>query len=84
VLVGIHDILLPDDYVPEWSQYYWSEQYLLAAWLLAGAGRMRLELAGRYVTEYTDLADVMEPLWESPNLRGVGRHAFALWMTTSR
>ena len=37
VLVGVHDILLPDDYLPMWSDWYWSEQYLMAAYLLGGA-----------------------------------------------
>jgi hypothetical protein len=37
VLVGVHDIFLPYDYPPEWSSSYYSEQYLLAAYLLAGA-----------------------------------------------
>jgi hypothetical protein len=35
VTVGLHDIYLPSDYPPEWSRRYYSEQYLLAAWLLA-------------------------------------------------
>jgi hypothetical protein len=35
VIVGIHDIFLPADYPPEWAGRYYSEQYLLAAWLLA-------------------------------------------------
>ena len=34
VLVHFHDILLPYDYPPAWSRRYYSEQYLLACWLL--------------------------------------------------
>ncbi len=33
---AVHDIFLPDDYPPEWADRYYSEQYLLAAWLLGG------------------------------------------------
>lgn len=35
VTVGLHDIFLPADYPPEWHNRYYSEQYLLATWLLA-------------------------------------------------
>ncbi len=35
VTVGIHDIFLPDDYPEEWVGRYYSEQYLLACYLLA-------------------------------------------------
>jgi predicted O-methyltransferase YrrM len=38
VLVGVHDVFLPYDYPPEWVKSYYSEQYLLAAYLLAGGG----------------------------------------------
>ena len=30
VIVEIHDIFLPNDYPPHWSERYYSEQYLLA------------------------------------------------------
>jgi predicted O-methyltransferase YrrM len=35
VVVGVHDIFLPFDYPPEWASSFYSEQYLLAAYLLA-------------------------------------------------
>ncbi len=39
VIVYVDDIYLPYDYPPEWSKRYYSEQYLLAAMLLADAHR---------------------------------------------
>lgn len=36
VVVGIHDIFLPHDYPEEWVGRHYSEQYLLACYLLAG------------------------------------------------
>jgi hypothetical protein len=36
VTVGIHDIFLPQDYPESWIGRYYSEQYLLACYLLAG------------------------------------------------
>lgn len=35
VVVGVHDILLPYDYPPEWRERFYSEQYILAAALIA-------------------------------------------------
>ena len=83
VLVGVHDILLPDDYLPMWTEFYWSEQYLMGAWLLAEGSKVRLELAARYVTAYSELREIVAPLWEAPNLAEVDRRGFALWMTTT-
>ena len=37
-LVGIHDIWLPTDYGDSWFDRYYSEQYMLGAWLLADNG----------------------------------------------
>ena len=36
VVVGVHDIFLPHDYPEEWVGRHYSEQYLLACYLLAG------------------------------------------------
>lgn len=44
VTVGIHDIFLPDDYPADWSGRYYSEQYLLACWLLADTPRFDVVL----------------------------------------
>lgn len=54
VLVGVHDIYLPDDYPPRLASCHWSEQYVLAA-LLLGGERWRVELPAWYVSRYTDL-----------------------------
>jgi len=45
VLIGIHDIYLPADYAPTMLGRFYSEQYLLACWLLADNGaRLSVEL----------------------------------------
>jgi Methyltransferase domain len=40
VLIGVHDIYLPDDYEPAVAERYYSEQYMLADYLLAGGERV--------------------------------------------
>jgi hypothetical protein len=84
VLVGIHDIYLPYDYPPDWSGRYYSEQYLLAAHLLAGGSLTEPVLASRYVSAQPKLASLLEPLWSDPNLAEVERHGGAFWLQTKR
>src|SRR5262249_24980228 len=45
VTVGVHDIFLPFDYPAKWVNRYYSEQYVLAAYLLAESGRFETLLA---------------------------------------
>ncbi len=40
----VHDIFLPADYPAQFTCRHWSEQYLLAAWLLGGARGVRVLL----------------------------------------
>lgn len=49
VLVGIHDIHLPADYPPEAARVFPSEQYLLAAYLLAEGPYLQPLLPCRYI-----------------------------------
>jgi SAM-dependent methyltransferase len=79
-LVGIHDVFLPDDYPPQWNDRYYSEQYLLAAYLLAGCAWLDPILAAWYVSARPDLGGRLQSLWEDPRLEGVQRHGCALWM----
>lgn len=44
VVVGIHDIFLPYDYPEQWVGRYYSEQYLLACYLLARGPLLRVVL----------------------------------------
>jgi hypothetical protein len=49
VLVGIHDIFLPHDYPAAWSERYYNEQYLLAAYLLGGGRGTEVFFPNYYV-----------------------------------
>jgi predicted O-methyltransferase YrrM len=83
VLVGVHDILLPDDYLPQWSDWHWSEQYLVGAYLLAQGSQVRLELATHYAHAHAGLDQLLEPLWSKPALDGLLHTGVALWLTTT-
>jgi len=74
VLVGIHDIHLPDDYLPRDAKDYYSEQYLLACYLLGEAGWLRPVLPCWYVSHHPELQELVRSL-VPPYLEGRPRRA---------
>jgi hypothetical protein len=82
VLVGIHDIYLPDDYPDTFLGAWWSEQYTLAALLLAEPSWLRVVLPCFYVSGRPDVAAPLDGLWERPALAGVLRHGTTMWLAT--
>lgn len=81
VTVGIHDIALPFDYPAEWVGRYYSEQYLLACWLLAGTSKFEVLLPSLYASLDKLLAATLDSLWrELPG--GVEKHGSAFWLQT--
>ncbi|MGH2874412.1 MAG: class I SAM-dependent methyltransferase [Solirubrobacteraceae bacterium] len=82
VLVGIHDILLPWDYPPRWAHRYYSEQYLLACFLLAGGDRLHPVLPCHYVSVHPELSGILDPLWSDGRLGGPAAPSYAFWLST--
>lgn len=83
VLVGLHDIFLPEDYPAEWGDRFYSEQYALSAFLLGGHAGYQIELPGWYVSRDPELAALVAPVWDTPEFTPVERHAGAFWMSTT-
>jgi hypothetical protein len=82
IVVGIHDILLPWDYPPEWGPRYYSEQYLLAAGLIAEDPKLLPILPCHYIATTPELDASLAPLWEDRRLQAVDRRGFAFWLVT--
>lgn len=82
VLVQIHDIWLPWDYPHAWIDRYYSEQYVLAAYLLAHEPPFDVVLPNFFVTIQDELASILEPLWARPELAGVPTHGGSFWIRT--
>ena len=61
VIVHIHDIFLPGDYPVDLASRHWSEQYLLAAWLLGGSEGLEILLPGARLEARPDTAPLMPP-----------------------
>lgn len=80
VLVGIHDIYLPYDYPQEIADRYYSEQYVLAAWLLAGAGA-EVVFPAHWV--FRRMRAPVDELWAShPGRAAIEPHGVAFWLRT--
>lgn len=78
VVVGIHDIYIPDDYPPDAAARMWNEQYLVATYLLA-AGVEGVRIPNFYLTHYTRLAqELFAETWARLGL--VEYHGSAFWL----
>jgi hypothetical protein len=82
-LVQIHDIFLPHDYPTVWNDRYYSEQYLLASWLLAGGGGYSVRLPAYFVSLTPELHNILEPIWSDPHFPEHDRHGHSFWMRRS-
>lgn len=78
-LVQVHDILLPYDYPAEWSERYYSEQYLLAVHLLAMKENAKVILPNAFIYEEPKLRAILDPLWADPRMKDVERHGGSFW-----
>lgn len=82
VLVHLHDIWLPDDYPPQWADRFYSEQYVLAGFLLGGAQGFETELPAWYVINDPEAAGLLGPLWDRLGSDQVERHGGSYWLRT--
>jgi hypothetical protein len=65
VIVHVHDIFLPDDYPPEWSNRYYSEQYILAAMLIQHQPAILTILPNYFVMQDPKLSSTVLKLFTS-------------------
>lgn len=79
VLVHVHDVFLPDDYPADWAERRFSEQFVLAAELLAGAA-WEILLPNYFVSGVPQLAAIVSPLWDRLGLEGWHRSGSSFWM----
>ncbi len=65
VLVQVHDIWIPWDYPQNWADRHYSEQYLLASYLLGGAHDVEVIMPIQFVIHDEELNNISQPLWQS-------------------
>lgn len=79
VIVHIHDVYLPYDYPQDMCDRAYSEQYVLAAMLLANPARYRTIMPCYFVSEDPALSRILEPLWTDARMPAVERHGGSFW-----
>lgn len=80
VVVHIHDIYIPYDYPQFMCDRFYSEQYALAAFLLANPQHYIPMLPNYFISEDVELHGLIKDIWEHPNLEGVERHGGSFWL----
>jgi hypothetical protein len=80
VLIGIHDIFLPYDYPPEWNARFYSEQYLLASYLLAKGPSLEIVLPNQFIVQDHDLFHLLDPIWQEVSV--LNHLAGIFWLRT--
>ncbi|HEX5224518.1 MAG TPA: class I SAM-dependent methyltransferase [Solirubrobacteraceae bacterium] len=82
ILVGLHDIYLPDDYQSEHYMRWWSEQYMLAVLLLGEPGWLRPLLPCWYVSSHPRLGDRARALHPPAHYSHENPHGLIFWAET--
>jgi hypothetical protein len=80
VIVHLHDIFLPYDYPQVMCDRAYSEQYGLAFYLLANPSKYTTILPNYFISEDQELAAIIQPIWNHPNLDGVEQHGGSFWI----
>lgn len=82
ILVGLHDILLPDDYPPTYAANYYAEQYLLASYLLGAGSHIPIEFPAWYVSRNPAFTPTLTHLFADARFRHSDTHGCTFWFTT--
>jgi predicted O-methyltransferase YrrM len=79
VIVQIHDVYLPFDYPQFMCDRFYSEQYMLAAFLLANSEKYAPMIPNYYLSENKELSQIVEPIWNAiPHV--VEKHGGSFWL----
>ncbi|MFT6715876.1 MAG: hypothetical protein ACJA0Q_000505 [Saprospiraceae bacterium] len=80
VIVHVHDIYLPYDYPQFMCDRAYSEQYVLAAFILANSKKYKPIMPNYFVSEDEDLKKVLLPIWDHKVMETVERHGGSFWL----
>jgi len=82
VIVQVHDITLPCDYPAQWTGRYYSEQYLLAAYLLGRGDALEIVLPCAFASDDPELHGILAPIWSAEWMEGAERWGGSFWFRT--
>jgi hypothetical protein len=69
VIIHIHDIYLPYDYPQALCDRYLTEQYMVAAFVMANPQRYKPIFAESFISEDKALLSKLDPIWDHPNTK---------------
>ena len=83
ILVHIHDIFLPDDYPAAWVDRYYSEQYLVACYLLPnGPSSFEIVMPNYFVSKDPQLSSAIRSFWSKVGIDGINPFGCSFWLRT--
>ncbi len=80
VIVHFHDIYLPYDYPQFMCDRFYSEQYLLASYIIANPEKFKPIFPANFISEDKELSDIISSIWEHPNTSNVEKHGGSFWI----
>jgi hypothetical protein len=83
VIVAVHDILLPYDYPPRWMKRFYSEQYVMGAYMLGCGADFDVLLANSFISRDKELSATLNPLRELPVFAETKIEGWLLWFRHS-
>ena len=83
VIVAVHDILLPYDYPPRWMKRFYSEQYVMGAYMLGQGEKFETLLPNNFISQDEGLMGVLAPLATLQALGGLTIEGWLLWFRHS-
>ena len=82
VLVQVHDVTLPSDYPPQWTGRHYSEQYLLAAYLLGRGDALEIVLPCAFASDDPELHGILAPIWTADWMNQAETYGCSFWFRT--
>jgi hypothetical protein len=79
VNVHIHDIFLPWDYPPQMNDWYYSEQYVVAAYLLGGQ-MFEVVLPNFFICLEPSLHELLAPFWRTFTWAAMPTNGTSMWL----
>lgn len=80
VLIHLHDIFWPDDYIPEWSRRLYSEQYILGAMVLSGMSKFEIILPNYFVSTNPRTSHLINGLGVPQLYPGTNKPGLSFWL----
>lgn len=80
VVVHIHDIYLSYDYPQFMCDRFYSEQYCLAAFIMANPQKYFTIFPSYFIAQDAELSNELSSFWQLENLRNVEQHGGSYWL----